>query len=342
MKFLYLSLIALSVMFIVSTNAYAIHPLPVPVLSMKSNTIGHIDVKFSTYYHNQTLKLGPMDIYDANLTNHNPLKLDDLSVIPNRTSIALDSNSTIIDYTVTTKNNLKGIYALPIEHLSDLSPYVIGENPLKTYQEKYSKSYCHMIPLVIGLNSSQIKEETLDKFVFLNASDNCPVSLIDRLFVGSEVIDRLPGTVASTVRKIQANLDKEVYFPGDSLMINGQIYTNDTKVTVELEKDHKLIVKSMDIPIMQNGTFISNFTIPKDSAKTWSVVIVSSNSGTLTLDPNFEPFPLKQFQSGIMAKDVICKQNLELIFKSEDDSPACVKSDTSNILIERGWAKLVQ
>ncbi|MDE1814893.1 MAG: hypothetical protein KGI05_09570, partial [Thaumarchaeota archaeon] len=119
----------------------------------------------------------------------------------------------------------------------------------------------------------------------------------------------------------------------------GQIYTNDTKVTVELEKDHKLIVKSMDVPIMQNGTFISNFTIPKDSAKAWSVVIVSSNGGTLTLDPNFEPFPLQQFQSGIIAKDVMCKQGLQLIFKSEDDSPACAKSDTSNILIERGWAK---
>ncbi|MDH2908310.1 MAG: hypothetical protein PXX83_09485 [Candidatus Nitrosotalea sp.] len=306
---------------------------------MKSNTIGHIYVKFSTYYHNQTLKLGPMDIYDANLTNQNPLKLDDLSVIPNQTSITLDSNSIIIDYTVTAKNNLKGIYALPIEHLSDLSPYVVGENPLKTYQERYSKSYCHMFPLVIGLNSSQIKEETLDKFVLLNTSDNCPVSLTDQLFVGSKAIDRLPGTIPRTIIPITAGFDKETYFPGDSVMINGQIYTNDTKVTVELEKDHKLIVKSMDIPITQNGTFISNFTIPKDSAKAWSVVMVSSNGGTLTLDPNFEPFPLKQFQSGIMAKDVMCKQGLQLIFKATDDSPACVKQETSKILVERGWAK---
>lgn len=292
MKFLYLSLIALGLMFIFNANAYALHPLPIPVLSMKSNAVGHIYIKFSTYYHNQTINLGPMDIYDANLTNHSPLKLDDLSVIPNRTSITLDSNSVIIDYTVTAKNNLKGIYALPIEHLSDLSHYVVGENPLKAYQERYSKSYCHMIPLVIGLNSSQIKEETLDKFVLLNASDNCPVSLIDRSFVGSETIDRLPETIPRTIMPITASFDKESYFPGDSVMINGQIYTNETKVTVELEKDHKLIVKSMDISVTQNGTFISNFTIPQDSAKTWSVVIVSSNGGTLTLDPNFEPFPL--------------------------------------------------
>src|SRR5581483_10586739 len=282
MKFFYISLIILSAMFIINTNAYAIHPLPVPVLSMQSNTVGHIYVKFSTYYHNQTIQLGPMDVYDVNLTNHNPLKLNDLSVIPNQTSITLDSNSTIIDYTVT------------------------AENDLKTYQERYSKSYCHMFPLVIGLNSSQIEDETLDKFVLSNASDNCPVSLTDTVFVGSKVIDRLPGTTSSAIMPITASFDKDAYFPGDFITVQGHTYTNDTKVTVELEKDHKLIVKSVDVPITENGTFISNLTIPKDSVKTWSVVIVSSNGGTLTLDPNFEPFPLKQFQSGIVTKDVIC------------------------------------
>ncbi|SRR5579885_630020 len=341
MKFFYISLIILSAMFIINTNAYAIHPLPVPVLSMQSNTVGHIYVKFSTYYHNQTIQLGPMDVYDVNLTNHNPLKLNDLSVIPNQTSITLDSNSTIIDYTVTAKNDLKGVYALPIEHLSDLSPYAVEENPLKTYQERYSKSYCHMFPLVIGLNSSQIEDETLDKFVLSNASDNCPVSLTDTVFVGSKVIDRLPGTTSSAIMPITASFDKDAYFPGDFITVQGHTYTNDTKVTVELEKDHKLIVKSVDVPITENGTFISNLTIPKDSVKTWSVVIVSSNGGTLTLDPNFEPFPLKQFQSGIVTKDVICKQGLQLIGKNENAAPVCVKPDTANVLIERGWAKML-
>src|SRR6185312_9127194 len=48
--------------------------------------------------------------------------------------------------------------------------------------------------------------------------------------------------------------------------------------------------------------------------------------------------PLKQFKSGIAAKDVTCNENLELILKTQDSSPICVKSDTALTLIKRGWA----
>lgn len=52
--------------------------------------------------------------------------------------------------------------------------------------------------------------------------------------------------------------------------------------------------------------------------------------------------PLQQSLHGTTPKNVICKQGLELVFKAEDDSPACVQPDTSSILIERGWAKASQ
>ncbi len=51
--------------------------------------------------------------------------------------------------------------------------------------------------------------------------------------------------------------------------------------------------------------------------------------------------PLKQFKLGI-AKNVKCIDDLTLVIKAEDGSPACVKPDTANILIERGWAKALQ
>ena len=51
----------------------------------------------------------------------------------------------------------------------------------------------------------------------------------------------------------------------------------------------------------------------------------------------------RQMELGISAKHVVCKSNLQMvIIKTEDGSPACVKPDTSNILIERGWAKASQ
>jgi len=247
MKFLYLSLIALGIIFIFSTSAYA---LPFPVLYMKSNTIGHIYVEYSTGHHNQTIKLGPMDIYDANLTNHVPLNFTDLSVIPNSTSITLDSNSAIVDYTVTAKNNLNGVYALPVEHFTDRSS-VVWDDPLKKTIRGYSKALCYMIPLSIGLNSSQVNQDTLDKFVFFNASENCPVPLVDRWYAGSQTIERMPGSYITGVKLIDE--------------------------------------------------------------------------------------PLKQYEAGIAAKNVTCKQEYQLIFKSEDSSPACVKPNTAQLLIERSW-----
>ncbi len=48
--------------------------------------------------------------------------------------------------------------------------------------------------------------------------------------------------------------------------------------------------------------------------------------------------PLEQLRFGADSHNVICRQDLQLVIKSEDGSPACVKSDTTNFLIERGWA----
>lgn len=64
-------------------------------------------------------------------------------------------------------------------------------------------------------------------------------------------------------------------------------------------------------------------------------VIVTGNSIQL---PNLSP--LKQFESGVAASNVVCNQGFKLIFKEKDDSPTCAKPDTANILIERGWGHL--
>lgn len=47
--------------------------------------------------------------------------------------------------------------------------------------------------------------------------------------------------------------------------------------------------------------------------------------------------PLKQFKSGIAAKDVKCKEGLKFIMKNENGQPACVTPHTFDELITRGW-----
>ena len=49
--------------------------------------------------------------------------------------------------------------------------------------------------------------------------------------------------------------------------------------------------------------------------------------------------PLKQLNSGILPLDIECKKELILIFKISDGSPACVKPETKEKLIDRGWAR---
>ncbi len=62
-----------------------------------------------------------------------------------------------------------------------------------------------------------------------------------------------------------------------------------------------------------------------------------SNQSNETIHGTYSP--LKQFKSGIAAHDVTCNKGLQLIIKSRDNSPACVKPDTASQLVQRGWAK---
>jgi hypothetical protein len=51
------------------------------------------------------------------------------------------------------------------------------------------------------------------------------------------------------------------------------------------------------------------------------------------------PTPKNQMENGILLDQVKCKEGLELIIKLSDSSPACVKPETKQKLIERGWAR---
>lgn len=48
--------------------------------------------------------------------------------------------------------------------------------------------------------------------------------------------------------------------------------------------------------------------------------------------------PLQQYEKGFDAQDIVCKQDLQLVIKSEDGSPACVKLSSINKLVSLHWA----
>lgn len=49
--------------------------------------------------------------------------------------------------------------------------------------------------------------------------------------------------------------------------------------------------------------------------------------------------PKQQLDEGISPENVLCNENLVLIFKPSDGSPTCVKESTMKKLISRGWTQ---
>lgn len=88
----------------------------------------------------------------------------------------------------------------------------------------------------------------------------------------------------------------------------------------------------LTIPIHENITEIE--ITPGLSPIMESVPFMQCNKGLIQ-----EFSPLQQANFGIPASELACKRGQELVFKSTNNSPACVKPETAQKLIERGWGK---
>ena len=66
----------------------------------------------------------------------------------------------------------------------------------------------------------------------------------------------------------------------------------------------------------------------------FSVIFDSTANSQIVLSP------LKQLKSGIAFKDIVCRHNLQLIVK-KDGLPVCLKPQTAQKLVERGWGTIV-
>ena len=104
------------------------------------------------------------------------------------------------------------------------------------------------------------------------------------------------------------------------------------------------MMKTQMIDAMKNGTLEDWVTGNDSNYDVWNYYYLnnqapffrSSVSGLNDEHPYFPP-PLQQLTTGIAPKDVACKKGLNLVLNAEDGSPACVKPDTAQKLIQRGW-----
>ncbi len=55
-----------------------------------------------------------------------------------------------------------------------------------------------------------------------------------------------------------------------------------------------------------------------------------------------EMAPLMQYKQGISLENISCKKGLELVVKNSDNMPACLTSSSAKILVDRGWAVIIE
>jgi plastocyanin len=157
---------------------------------------------------------------------------------------------------------------------------------------------------------------------------------------------------------ISFSTDKSSYHNGDSILISGKVsnFIPNEQVTVWITNLQGIAVAINHVETESSNDFSTNILSGGglwQSSNTYKVYAqYGSRSSVASTDIVFEPqnytkvnvlqitlAPLKQIKSGISVGNIQCDTNLILVIKTEDGSPACVKSDTATKLFARGWAQ---
>ena len=163
----------------------------------------------------------------------------------------------------------------------------------------------------------------------------------------------LPSGIQINMRVIKSN-----FVPGELIQILGLGQSN-SMINVALKNPYGTIENSTDVLADYSGNFMATLQVPHSAVnglwrldatsginhESLDIMINSPYNGTIenntiTANQTFSLSPLKQFKSGIAVNNVFCNKGLQLVIKVEDGSPACVKPETSKILVERGWGHL--
>lgn len=134
---------------------------------------------------------------------------------------------------------------------------------------------------------------------------------------------------------------KNNYHAGEIVHILGHANPS-TVIQIKLKDPNNTVTKYEQTLTDGSGILVSDIKIPSDGIPgVWNIETsdgITSTVKAIIVDP-FSP--LKQFKSGTVAKDVICSQGFQLVIKSEDGSPACVKPHDVHKLITIGWANKI-
>jgi hypothetical protein len=159
------------------------------------------------------------------------------------------------------------------------------------------------------------------------------------------------------VKSMSIYTDKDSYGKGDIIKISGEIQSaNSMTVSTNIPVNIVITSNTLQKPIVTMKTYpssdgiftFSGVSTTNSSWKTSGAYTITSSYSNIVGDKTIFSFemgdrnllsPLQQSKLGVPSDKIECRSNLQSIIKTEDNSTACVKQQTAQILVERGWTR---
>ena len=220
---------------------------------------------------------------------------------------------------------------------------VMGPGGGILYQAVSAGTFETKVIFSYGIGKSFVPSITISKTIVLEINSEKDRTPTPKPITISSELDGM--TFSITVMSITAKPTDFTINPNQSMIVNfdgsGEVELTVKKsmmddITDITSGDHKINFKQVN---STSSSTTIKFTIPEGEN---SVEIYGNIVSAVPSKSNGEKreiSPRKQVSSGINPQDVICSEGFELLFKSTDNSPACVKPSTAEKLIQRGWAR---
>lgn len=156
-------------------------------------------------------------------------------------------------------------------------------------------------------------------------------------------------------QELEFGINDSVFVDEQVLVISGKALPVH-ELILRLHSSDKTIKIFEQITVNESGSFGYDFIWPKDSfhypygVYTLEIIDISQNGLSESIEVQFTSNkleqdiirnqfltpPLKQFKDGVPIPEIKCKPDLQKMVK-HDGSPLCVKPETKQKLIDRGW-----
>ncbi len=224
----------------------------------------------------------------------------------------------------------------------DRAVYSVAYGSSIVYFDTYKPVYDHVIntmtikSYVFGQTSEEIESEILSIFDDIDET----VSDVESIEIAGKNVDQM------TDKELIDRLEKLLNTDVDLTMQDAMDKIKDGEMTDALAEE--LEQRMSELWSESKGLVEESREIAKELRKRGydveAIVLTTHDSMSPIIKISKPIFtndvmpPSMQAKQGVASSDVICKDGLELIFKSSDGSSACVKPETAEKLIQRGWA----